>query len=427
MVEKHYKNYLSGRAASTLPNVQFPGRPEMYSINLNIPMQQINTATQKSRLIRRVTNSDRKIKSNQFGETIRLVVLPPSNISGSRFLEVFSTNTDIAQNITSGVLTMVQAALGDLYDEWDAPVIDFILNATTIKDSVGTVTLTLVGLTKILSGLIVGKIRSILKLIYDCETEVLVDVLGWEAPSEAFKWISENPRLFQMATSIPPFPPGSRIANREHFALLVAHTMIWQLGCKVYGGFVRDWAIRGDPANDIDTYVPSGTNVRSMGARLATTLSPFGVRVNSERQNGKAWSVQLSLGTLKPLDVDLVDMDASSQSPGADCDSGNLCINTFGRLEKKSNKAGGQFIPLVQCLKHCMKKKFVFFYAVRENRDVARRRLHKYFSRGWTCVGMCAEGKDAAALQEFQGLVDPKYHHLVSIKEKYCKQWNKIS
>ena len=411
-IEASYKLYAYESSGAAVVEIVFPGRPEKYAISFLAPMKQTNLETKKCRAIRRVTAKDRSLKPKHFGESIRLLIEPQVEEDELK---------EIAARIRSVVKSTVHAGLGKACDDWDQPILNF-------HESM--IDMTITGLTKSLAGLIVGKIRSALNLLFNCDAKILQ--LASEPSAEFRTWLSENPRLMKLATNRSPFPL-SQPCSREDVVLLVAHTIIWQLGFKVYGGFVRDWAVRGEEANDIDSSVPPTiVNLHNVGRDLGDRLKGYGIVVTNEKQTGAAWTIVMRKedwgNDVKSVDLDMVHDSFSSQAPGADCDCGNLCINNTGQLVKKCD-AGGSVLPLVKCLRHCTKKRFVFFYSLSDNIDVATRRLKKYFTRGWTCIGMCTSASGDNSDQAFKSFVlkiNPKFLSLVNLKPKYCRPWNTI-
>eukprot|EP01041_Mallomonas_annulata_P007813 gene7813-15980_t len=421
LIESLYVSYTNDSSSAVVDELHFPGRPEGYSISFISPMKQTNLVTKKSRIIRRVSATDREIKSKHFGETVTLLIRPDETNTGYNAPIDLSEKGVIATQIRSFVKATVQDGLGKICDDWDLPILCF---------HESTIDLTLTGLTKSLSGLIVGKIRSILSLLYNLSAEIIIPS-GSQSNNEMRTWLSDNPRLLQLATNKPPFTTRSPPLSRDEVVLLVAHTVVWQLGFKVYGGFVRDWVIRGEAANDIDSVTPTTVDLHDVGRQLGDILKPYGIVIVDERQNGAAWTIDFKKEgwshDIKIVSLDMVHDNFKAQSPGSDCDCGNLCIDNTGQLVKKSNDAGGTLIPLVKCMRHCLKKKFVFFYSLVTNIDVIKRRLKKYFSRGWTCIGICASSpSDEKAKINFRNAVETKYQILIQLKPKYCQPWNNI-
>ena len=171
--------------------------------------------------------------------------------------------------------------------------------------------------------------------------------------------------------------------NADDAKLHIAHAAIHDAGTTIYGGFVRDWVIRGESANDIDV---STSNYDATERTLTETLE----RVSIHFVQAKLWGVTNACrrlefsfegadGATVPLEVDLVDPSKVPHTPpGVDCDVGNLKIDQRGGLQLKV--AG--LVSLEKTVKHAIAQKFVLFYE--PSGDVARRRVDKYTGRGWT-------------------------------------------
>jgi len=194
----------------------------------------------------------------------------------------------------------------------------------------------------------------------------------------------------QLATKSPP-PVGS-ISERNSQMVFIAHAVVWRGGCCVYGGFVRDLLIRSEVANDIDVgYNPSKIslqNVLVIVREAARAVNLVVVQENSSK--GMAYALTLRGGDQRPFDVDVVNMDEvahKSESPGVDCDVGNMLVeisgkDSFGMRLKVMNRSC--LLSLAESQRHCMSKCFVFYYSMETN--TARQRLDKYFRRGWVCL-----------------------------------------
>jgi len=62
-----------------------------------------------------------------------------------------------------------------------------------------------------------------------------------------------------------PKPPNDK---REHWMMLVVWTVIHHFHCKVVGGFVRDFIIRGEKPNDIDIVLPPNVDINNFANQL---------------------------------------------------------------------------------------------------------------------------------------------------------------
>jgi hypothetical protein len=145
----------------------------------------------------------------------------------------------------------------------------------------------------------------------------------------------------------------------------------------VYGGFVRDWVIRGESANDID--VNTGDYDATQRA-MQQALQPYGITMQTSQPWGetKAYRRLTFVWQGSSLEVDLVDPSKVPHTPpGVDCDVGNLKIDSRGGLQLKVP----ELVSLEKSIKHALSKKFVCFYE--PSSDMAKRRIHKYMQRGW--------------------------------------------
>ncbi len=114
----------------------------------------------------------------------------------------------------------------------------------------------------------------------------------------------------------------TRLAVREH-------------GLMVYGGFVRDWVINGERANDLDIHCPKEKQERVKGS-LAFRAWALGYYLkDGGRENGAAWALQFvySEDEGDVICVDLMDKDRGNfqpSPPGVSSDVDNLCLRSAG-------------------------------------------------------------------------------------------------
>jgi hypothetical protein len=223
-----------------------------------------------------------------------------------------------------------------------------------------------------------------------------------------------NPRLMRLATASLPTSSG----GRDESMLLIAHALIWQAGCTLYGGFVRDWVIRGEPANDIDALIPSNRSPQQVQALLQQCAKQVGIQVTGLREKGIATTVTLQVPGAGNVEVDLVTLENKRKHappPGVDCTVGNLCVLPNGVLDKL-NKNAAPTVSLAKCKSHCEKKKFVFLYDPQSNPGMCAARLRKYLSRGWVCLTTLPSSfLEQNGLTEFATLIKPK--------AKYSLKW----
>jgi hypothetical protein len=189
-------------------------------------------------------------------------------------------------------------------------------------------------------------------------------------------------RLIPLERPQKPPPPTDADSAKLH----VAHAAVWDAGCSVYGGFVRDWVIRGESANDID--VSTGDYDATQRA-MQQALQPYGITM----QTSQPWGATLAYRKLtfvwqgSSLEVDLVDPSKVPYTPpGIDCDVGNLKIDSRGGLQLKVP----ELVSLEKSIKHALSKKLVFFYE--PSSDMAKKRIHKYMQRGWVIKSPVPEG-----------------------------------
>jgi hypothetical protein len=186
-------------------------------------------------------------------------------------------------------------------------------------------------------------------------------------------------RLMLLSGSAKPPQP----TDRDGAVLHVAHAAIFDAGAKVYGGFLRDWVVRGEMANDVDV---TTSDYDATQHAMTTALSAYGIALSGAQpwgQNHDYRRLQYSWQG-HTIDVDLVDPSKVPPTPpGVDCDVGNLQLDKHSGLQLKVPRLG-QYVSLAKSVKHCMSKKFVLFYDPSAG-DVAGRRLKKYVGRGWVC------------------------------------------
>jgi hypothetical protein len=225
---------------------------------------------------------------------------------------------------------------------------------------------------------------------------------------EAYKRVS----LLENRYMSPPTGP-----DRSDVLNLLAHTALWHANCGVFGGYVRDYIMRGDKATDVDIHVNEHSeNCRTMvpvppswkrnrkapvfikkcvldhAARIIDFVEEhYGLHLCQYRSNGAADCFQFSFGM--PgwfVEMDFIgSTDRTNQkmdSPGVDCDVGNLELRVVGDClnlsESVPDIVPGEHISTI--IQHCVDKSFVFFYDPSTVR--AQTRLEKYFKKGWTCL-----------------------------------------
>jgi len=245
----------------------------------------------------------------------------------------------------------------------------------------------LAGRAKTLGGVIVGRVRS---TILEACVPQSAQQLSWKdtglvslmAPQQLGEG-QLDPMVMQRmmllnTKSKPPMP-----TTREQAVLHLAHAAIWDAGCKVYGGFLRDWLLCGKEANDIDV---NTVDVDGTDAKIATAVKPFGLTRGTRFQKGAACTVTFDFQGQVCLEVDLVDpKTVPNNPPGVDCDAGNFAFDCQHGLQLKCTKPG--LVDLPTSIKHAQEKRFVLYYQPATDYSAPyQRRLKKYVQRGWTCL-----------------------------------------
>ncbi|ETO74434.1 hypothetical protein F444_09781 [Phytophthora nicotianae P1976] len=256
-----------------------------------------------------------------------------------------------------------------------------------VNSSSREITITLVGEAKVLMPVIVGRIQSsIVQTHGDNMLPLVTRALGDHGQE-----MQHHPRLAQILNCVAP--PSWQ--SRDDIMLQLAHALVWKCDVSIYGGFLRDWVVRGEPANDIDVQIlPPQTTTASVQQQLQQHLAQTPgalqrqVQITSGRQKGSAFALAICADGISSIDIDLVDPSAVLQQthPGVDCDAGNLLLNRQQSLRKKIPTAGDS---LAAALENVGKKQFVFYYPLHSGapaQSMAIKRLRKYLKRGWTCL-----------------------------------------
>lgn len=257
----------------------------------------------------------------------------------------------------------------------------------SIDSSAREIAVTLVGEAKALMPVIVGRVQSLIVQTHgDAMLPLVTKALG-----DRGQEMQQSPRLAQLLNSVP----SQSWQTRDEIMLQLAHMLVWKCDVSIYGGFLRDWVVRGEPANDIDVLIaPPQTTTTSVEQALQRALAQTPgavqrqVQVTSHRQKGSALTLTVSANGVASIDIDLVDPARVLQKthPGVDCDAGNLLLNRSESLRKKVPTAGDS---LASALENVRRKQFVFYYPLHTGaptQDMAIARLKKYLERGWTCL-----------------------------------------
>ena len=217
--------------------------------------------------------------------------------------------------------------------------------------------------------------------------------------SNAAKEVKHNPRLSYLTSTVPPQTP----TNRNGLMLFIVWILSHKCGLVVYGGFVRDWVINGEDANDIDTLCPAA-QFATTKTTLSNEISKFRATIVGEKTKGAAHTLIIRHSFGKDIEVDLVDQTrVPFMHPGVDCNAGNMAIFPNGRFDRKLPIG----LSLNKCKQHCEKKQFVFYYKLTDGNS-AQQRLNKYLAKGWKCINLPPPHFVPAA-----------QHHLFQPKAKY--------
>ena len=230
--------------------------------------------------------------------------------------------------------------------------------------------------------------------------------------------LKNNPREIQLccSTSVPYERPRT-IAEAK---MLIAWSAIWRINCAVYGGFVRDYIVRGENANDVDVLLVNGNGVTSVMQMLGALCSEHGWRVGADRKKGLADCATVTCGQWDgPIEVDLVDpqqVKQTSPAPHVDSDAGNLMVDQKGLHLKVGNK---NLPTLSQSIAHVRAKEFVVLYdTASADPHMCRQRIDKYLKRGWVCLT-----QPSAQVCALMGGDVKKYRSQIRPDVQFDKKW----
>ncbi|GCA63523.1 hypothetical protein KIPB_010413 [Kipferlia bialata] len=311
---------------------------------------------------------------------------------------------DVLVGIPSGVSCPLMASkLGPLRKELSQVLsesyCELLFNVCVVFEQ-RSVKITVVGEAKCQLALLVGRVHSFLAAQAPHQFTLSVSGSG-----RAANEVNTNPRYRQLASSVTPqHTPG----DRNSVMLMLVHHLIWATGCSVYGGFVRDWVIRGKEANDIDCLLPSMSQLDSVKASLIGCAKHLGLQWTGEVGHPNSYMVSFSGAGMAPISVDLVDPHLSSPPPHCECSAANVKINEKGVMAKKAY-AGGDLVTLADCVSHIQSKSFVCFidWGCAANTtgcdNLVRRVKRKYLDRGWSLLNRLP----TTQMQRLQGM--PEY------------------
>jgi hypothetical protein len=164
----------------------------------------------------------------------------------------------------------------------------------------------------------------------------------------------------------------------------LAHAAIFDAGCVVYGGFLRDWVVRGETAGDVDVET---SDYDATGQAMSKALQEFSISISDSQQWGQNKNYRRLQYTWQgnAIYVDLVNpVLVPFTPPGVDCDVGNLQIDKDNGLHLKVSLS--KLVSLAKSIKHCMSKKFVLFY------DLSAEDLLRMHDRPYFKTSMCNFG-----------------------------------
>ena len=319
---------------------------------------------------------------------------------------------------------MIEVAVGEEDDYVPLRAQDIWVNG---KEGKCDVSVRLMGPAKQFVSLVVGAVQSEVMSVVNKgkHTPVVMHPRSVTSSTKMQRQYSNNLAVLSSSSK-----PACTSGDRNSAMLYVAHAVIWQGGASIYGGFIRDFIVNSDPANDIDCgFDKSKTSLEKLKSVVIAAARSVNLNVLSEGIKGMAYTVKFGVATDQQVwnfEVDLVDMQTvrdNGASPGVDCDVGNLLLEAaqateFG-LKLKVNHP--RLVQLADSHRHCLNKQFVFYYDCRQGdwtdkNNVNMRRLIKYFSKGWTCLSALPE--PALSWAKAAG-----YEHLFQFSAQYSKPY----
>jgi HrpA-like RNA helicase/8-oxo-dGTP pyrophosphatase MutT (NUDIX family) len=165
-----------------------------------------------------------------------------------------------------------------------------------------------------------------------------------------------------------------------------AHAAIWQGDFRLYGGMVRDFIIRGEPANDVDIVAPQGMDLTVASARLVQLLAPLGYKLVGSPKIYNAAKHTFSWQDGTQITIDVTKDEVKANFPFVDTDVGNFIVSRTGIAKRRDFAGNG--LTLAESIKHCSAKQFVFMCRSDDKSRIER----VYFGRGWTCINTLPPG-----------------------------------
>ncbi|KAL0248239.1 hypothetical protein GEMRC1_003475 [Eukaryota sp. GEM-RC1] len=196
-----------------------------------------------------------------------------------------------------------------------------------------------------------------------------------------------NTRLNQL---LSPTTPLFTSKSRDQVQAVLCHILLWKCRCTIYGGYVRDFVIRGTPANDIDVVAPS-SELGPVIKKFISETGKSGLFISKERITVIAYVVQKLTITVSDFDfeVDFTAPGASRKAQGAappyvEADVSNLQLSVDKKLHLKEPLADPH-VDFNVIIDHCLRKQFVFYYDLTKYPNLCYR-LKRRVQRGWTCL-----------------------------------------
>jgi HrpA-like RNA helicase len=171
--------------------------------------------------------------------------------------------------------------------------------------------------------------------------------------------------------------------------LRAAHILVWKIGLEIYGGFIRDYVVRGEQANDIDTCTTGGMSPEAASTAAIAALKDVGYTLDTPPKKINAIAHHFSAPDGSKLHLDITAPAMLGDYPHVDCSAGNLILSRDG-IAKKRPFAGGAQLTVQDCIDHCRFKQFVSF--CRTSPSEVRRVKAKYLDRGWCCINHVPAG-----------------------------------